>query len=135
MNENVSNVDDQSCEHCDARDRKKFIYFIGMTSALAGRIIIGLASSATVLLFTTGRGTPLGFPAPTIKAVINTKLTTHKKHWIDFNAGSLLDENKSLEQLSDELLDFIIQVASGKQIKNDANGYREIAIWKQGVTL
>jgi len=94
-----------------------------------------IASGATLLLFTTGRGTPLGFPVPTIKVATNNKLAQQKAHWIDFNAGSLLDENKNLSQLSDELLKFIIAIVSGKQTQNEINGYREIAIWKQGVML
>jgi altronate hydrolase len=93
-------------------------------------------SGATVLLFTTGRGTPLGFPVPTIKISSNSDIAAKKPHWIDFNAGQLLDGTKSMDVLADELLDFILDVASGKKLtNNEQHDYREIAIWKEGVTL
>ena len=94
------------------------------------------ASGATMLLFTTGRGTPLGFPVPTIKISSNSEVFYRKPNWIDFNAGTLLYGNKSIDRLTDELFDFIIDTASGKiKTKNEQNGYKEIAIWKDGVTL
>jgi altronate hydrolase len=95
-----------------------------------------VVSGATVLLFTTGRGTPLGFPVPTIKVSSNTDIATRKPHWIDFNAGELLDGTKTMSQLEDDLFALILAVASGEQLaNNEKNGYREIAIWKEGVTL
>ncbi|HEV8214720.1 MAG TPA: altronate dehydratase family protein [Gemmatimonadaceae bacterium] len=95
-----------------------------------------VVSGATVLLFTTGRGTPLGFPVPTIKISSNTDIATRKPHWIDFNAGSLLDGTQTMAQLEDDLFALILAVASGEQLaNNEKNGYREIAIWKEGVTL
>jgi altronate hydrolase len=94
------------------------------------------ASGAAILLFTTGRGTPLGFPAPTIKISSNSEIAAKKPHWIDFNAGRLLDGTASAEQLADELFAFILRVASGEELtNNERQGYREIAIWKEGVTL
>jgi altronate hydrolase len=95
-----------------------------------------VVSGATVLLFTTGRGTPLGFPVPTIKVSSNTDIATRKPHWIDFNAGSLLDGTRTMPQLEDDLFALVLAVASGEQLaNNEKNGYREIAIWKEGVTL
>jgi len=95
-----------------------------------------VVSGATLLLFTTGRGTPLGFPVPTIKVSSNSEIAAKKPHWIDFNAGSLLDGTKTMPQLEDELFALILAVASGEQLaNNEKNGYREIAIWKEGVTL
>ncbi|AHG87916.1 D-galactarate dehydratase/Altronate hydrolase domain protein [Gemmatirosa kalamazoonensis] len=94
------------------------------------------ASGATVLLFTTGRGTPLGFPVPTVKVSSNSPIAERKPHWIDFNAGRLLDGTATMDQLTDELLAFVIDVASGRvKANNEKHGYREIAIWKEGVTL
>ena len=94
------------------------------------------ASGATMLLFTTGRGTPLGFPIPTVKISTNTSIYEKKPNWIDFNAGQLLDGTKSIEELTEDLLQFIIDTASGKiKTNNEKNGYKEIAIWKEGVTL
>ena len=93
------------------------------------------ASGAVMLLFTTGRGTPLGFPVPTLKISSNSSIAERKPHWIDFNAGRLLDGTATMDQLADELLAYIIEVASGRQTNNEKHGYREIAIWKEGVTL
>jgi altronate hydrolase len=93
-------------------------------------------SGATLLLFTTGRGTPLGFPVPTLKVSSNSEIAAKKPHWIDFNAGELLDGTKTMAQLEDDLFALILAVASGAQLaNNEKNGYREIAIWKEGVTL
>lgn len=95
-----------------------------------------VASGATVLLFTTGRGTPLGFPVPTIKISSNSHIAGKKPHWIDFNAGALLDGAATLDGLADELFARILDVASGRiRTNNETHGYREIAIWKEGVTL
>ena len=89
------------------------------------------AAGAHIILFTTGRGTPLGAPVPTVKLSTNNRLAENKPHWIDFNAGKKL-ENPELKY---ELLDYIIKVASGEETNNEKNGYREIAIFKNGVTL
>ena len=94
-----------------------------------------VVSGATLLLFTTGRGTPLGFPVPTIKVSSNSEIAAKKPHWIDFNAGALLDGSKTMAQLEDDLFALVLAVASGQQTNNEKNGYREIAIWKEGVTL
>jgi altronate hydrolase len=95
-----------------------------------------VASGATVLLFTTGRGTPLGFPAPTLKISSNSSMATRKPHWIDFNAGGLLDGTATMDQLEAELFALVLAVASGTvRTNNERHGYREIAIWKEGVTL
>ncbi|MDB5707346.1 MAG: altronate dehydratase [Sphingomonas bacterium] len=91
------------------------------------------AAGATVILFTTGRGTPLGFPAPTIKIASNTPLAARKPGWIDFDAGRVLTEGQS--PVADALLDTIRAIASGRETAAERNGEREIAIWKRGVTL
>jgi len=93
-------------------------------------------SGATLLLFTTGRGTPLGFPVPTIKIASNTAIAEKKPHWIDFNAGALVDGTATEEELTDRLFELVLDAASGRKLaRNEENGYREIAIWKEGVTL
>jgi altronate hydrolase len=98
-----------------------------------------VASGATVLLFTTGRGTPLGFPVPTIKVSSNSAIAARKPHWIDFDAGRLLAPAGAAptpDALADELLDHVLDVASGRaRTNNERHGCREIAIWKAGVTL
>jgi altronate hydrolase len=94
-----------------------------------------MAAGAHVILFTTGRGTPLGAPVPTVKVSSNSDLAARKSGWIDFNAGRML-EGESMDTLTDELFQFVLDVASGeKQTKNERNGYREISIFKDGVTL
>jgi altronate hydrolase len=93
-----------------------------------------VAAGATVLLFTTGRGTPLGFPVPTLKISSNTPLAQKKPHWIDFDAGTVLS-GKSMEDAGEELMRLVIETASGAPAHNETNGEREISIWKSGVTL
>ena len=92
-------------------------------------------AGAHLILFTTGRGTPMGFPAPTIKIASNSDLASRKPGWIDFDAGRLLDEDADATAVAGELFDFVLAVASGKKTRNEINGNREIAIWKDGVTL
>lgn len=92
------------------------------------------ASGAHIVLFTTGRGTPLGFPVPTIKISSNSDIANKKPHWIDFNAGEVL-EGKSIDKCAKALLQECLSVASGKQTCNEKNGSHDIAIWKRGVTL
>jgi len=93
------------------------------------------AGGAHIVLFTTGRGTPFGGPVPTVKIATNSELAGRKKNWIDFNAGQLL-ENKSMETLTDELWEQLISLASGEiGTHNERNGFKEIAIFKDGVIL
>ncbi|MDR3161661.1 MAG: altronate dehydratase family protein [Spirochaetaceae bacterium] len=92
------------------------------------------AAGAHLILFTTGRGTPVGAPVPTIKIASNSALARKKANWIDFDAGVLFETG--MEALCSGLLDFIIDVAEGRtKVRNEINGYREIAIFKTGVTL
>ncbi len=84
-----------------------------------------------MVLFTTGRGTPVGAPVPTVKIATNNNLATHKSGWIDFDASPTLEGN----DLTDEFLDYIISVASGIETKNEINDYREISIFKDGIVL
>ncbi|MBE6602176.1 MAG: altronate dehydratase [Ruminococcaceae bacterium] len=89
------------------------------------------ASGVHMILFTTGRGTPLGAPVPTVKLSTNTALYEKKRNWIDFNAGSMLDGADLLE----DLVTYCIRVASGEETCNEKNGFREISIFKDGVVL
>ena len=93
-----------------------------------------MASGAHLILFTTGRGTPLGAPVPTLKIATNSSLARKKSSWIDFDASPIL-EGASMSALTNDLLSLIIETASGKEAKNEQNGYSEIAIFKEGVTL
>lgn len=93
------------------------------------------AAGAHMVLFTTGRGTPFGAPAPTVKISTNTTLATTKKNWIDFNAGVIADGTSTLEQTAKELLSYVLAVASGQKTCSEEKGYREISIFKDGVVL
>ncbi len=92
------------------------------------------AAGCHLILFTTGRGTPVGAPVPTIKVSTNKNLAERKKNWIDFDASPLL-EGKAMSELADEFFLFICDIASGKETKSEINGYREISIFKDGVVL
>ena len=91
------------------------------------------AAGATLILFTTGRGTPLGFPVPTVKIASNSGLAARKPGWIDFDAGQAL--TNGMNAAADALLSRIIAIASGEETASERNDEREIAIWKRGVTL
>jgi len=91
------------------------------------------AAGATIIAFTTGRGTPLGFPVPTIKIASNSDLAARKPGWIDFDAGCVLDDG--MDAAADALLDCVVAIASGATTAAERNDEREIAIWKRGVTL
>ena len=91
------------------------------------------AAGATAILFTTGRGTPLGFPVPTVKIASNSDLATRKPGWIDFDAGAVLTDGFDAAETA--LIDRICAIASGAPTAAANNDEREIAIWKRGVTL
>ena len=93
------------------------------------------AAGAHLILFTTGRGTPFGAPAPTVKIATNSQLAMRKKHWIDFNAGTVAEGKETLDEAGDRLLDYVLSVASGEETLSEQHGCREIAIFKDGVTL
>jgi altronate hydrolase len=93
------------------------------------------AAGAHMILFTTGRGTPFGAPAPTMKIATNTALATKKSNWIDFNAGVVADGEKTLDEAAADLMDLVCEVASGKQTCAERKGFREISIFKDGVVL
>lgn len=84
------------------------------------------AAGCQIILFTTGRGTPYGAPVPTIKIASNSALAIKKPHWIDFNAD--------VGNASRLLYDFVIDVASGRMVNNEIHGYREISVFKDGIT-
>ena len=93
------------------------------------------ASGAQLVLFTTGRGTPFGSPAPTVKISSNTPLYQHKHEWIDFDAGRLVT-GSSMEEISGELFEYVRRLASGEVItKTEEYDIRDMAIFKDGVTL
>ena len=84
------------------------------------------AAGCHLILFTTGRGTPLGAPVPTLKIATRSVLAEQKKNWIDFDAQKGSDR---------ELLQLILETANGAKTQNEKNACREIAVFKDGVTL
>ena len=101
--------------------------FIGITS----QIVAG----CNLIVFTTGRGTPGGFAAPTFRISSNTAIYQQKKHWIDFNAGVLL-EGSDLKETAISLYDMVMKTVNGEyQARNEVNKYFEIGIFKQGITI
>lgn len=92
------------------------------------------SAGCQIVLFTTGRGTPFGTFIPTMKISTNSTLFRNKPNWIDFNAGQLV-EGRSMKDVLNDFIDKIISVASGEKARNEINGYREISIFKNGVTL
>ena len=92
------------------------------------------ASGCHMVLFTTGRGTPFGAPAPTVKISTNSALYNLKHGWIDFNAGTVA-EGESIPEAADRLYQKVISIASGEKTWSEKKGYRDISIFKDGVVL
>ncbi|MDR3185093.1 MAG: altronate dehydratase family protein [Prevotellaceae bacterium] len=92
------------------------------------------AAGCQIVLFTTGRGTPFGTFVPTMKIATNSALYQHKPAWIDFNAGTIL-EDETIDAACRRLARYVKDVAGGAPVNNEKNNYREIAIFKTGVTL
>ena len=91
-------------------------------------------SGCQMVLFTTGRGTPFGSFVPTMKISTNTKLYEFKNGWIDFNAGTLVEDEEP-EALLARFVDKVLDTASGAKLKHEEIGFKEVAIFKTGVTL
>ena len=88
-----------------------------------------------MVFFTTGRGTPYGGFVPTVKISTNTELAENKPKWIDFDAGKLISRDMDMEVLLEEFIDYIVRVANGEKTRNEINEFKELAIFKSGVTL
>lgn len=93
------------------------------------------AAGAHLILFTTGRGTPFGAPVPTVKIATNTPLAAKKRGWIDFNAGVVADGTRTSEEAAADLMELVLEVASGQPTRTEEKGFREISIFKDGVVL
>ena len=110
---------------------------LNLLSAPGNDLVAATALAACgchLVLFTTGRGTPFGTFVPTMKIATNPDLARRKAGWVDFSAGQLL-EGRTMQELVPEFIEKVIRVASGELSKNEQNDYREIAIFKNGVTL
>ena len=92
------------------------------------------AAGAQIVLFSTGRGTPFGCPVPTVKISSNSDLYSRKGKWIDFNAGTLV-EGGTITEKGEELFKFVLEIANGKETRNEINNFQGMAIFKTGATL
>ena len=120
----------------DNGDRQQ-IKGLNLLSAPGNDLVAATALAACgchIVLFTTGRGTPFGTFVPTMKISTNSALAHNKPGWIDFNAGVIV-ENEPMDKTCERFIDYMIQVASGQLVNNEKKGYREISIFKTGVTL
>jgi altronate hydrolase len=96
-----------------------------------------VGSGANMVLFTTGLGTPTGNPiAPVVKISSNTELAQKMSDIIDIDTGGIIKGEKTIDEMADEMLDFIIDVASGT-IKTKAAilNQNDFIPWKRGVSL
>jgi altronate hydrolase len=95
------------------------------------------ASGATLILFTTGLGTPTGNPVcPTIKVSSNSSLTRRMKDIIDIDTGPIIEGDKTIEQMGEEILEYCIKAASGEVIPKAVQLNQDDFIpWKRGVSL
>lgn len=95
------------------------------------------ASGATLILFTTGLGTPTGNPVcPTIKVATNSKLARRMKDIIDIDTGPIIEGEKTIEQMGEEILEYCIKAASGEVIpKAVLLNQDDFIPWKRGVSL
>ena len=110
---------------------------LNLLSAPGNDLVASTALAACgchLVLFTTGRGTPFGTFVPTMKIATNPTLAKNKPLWVDFSAGQLI-EGRTMRELVPEFIDKVLAVASGERSRNEENGYREISIFKNGVTL
>ena len=94
-----------------------------------------VASGAQIVLFATGRGTPFGSPVPTIKIASNQTLANHKRNWIDFDAGVVVQDDVPIAVLAENLYEYVKEVASGRWVRSEELGFHDMAIFKTGVTL
>lgn len=110
---------------------------LNLLSAPGNDLVAATALAACgchIVLFTTGRGTPFGTFVPTLKIATNPTLAKNKAHWVDFSAGPLI-EDRTMSDLVPAFIDKVLRIANGKEARNETNGYREISIFKNGVTL
>lgn len=106
----------------------------GPGSDLVG-VTAQIAAGATLVLFITGRGTPVAYAAPTLKVATNSSIYSRKKAWMDFNAGALI-EGADLADMEQKLYNLVIATAEGRyDASNERAGFYQIGILRDGVTL
>ena len=117
------------------RVKKKGLNLVqGPGSDLVG-VTSQIVAGANMVVFSTGRGTPVAFAAPTLKVATNQRIFITKHRWMDFNAGGLID-GEDIEELSDAFVDLVLRTASGQyKSRNEQEGFYEIGILRDGVIL
>ena len=114
---------------------KKGLYFMDSPGQDIDSITGMVASGAQVIVFSTGRGTPTGSPiAPVIKITGNTGTYNKMIDNIDINAGKIITEGVSLEDMGEELFDLMVRVCNGEKPKAEALGHKEFGIYRVGYT-
>lgn len=114
---------------------KKGLYFMDTPGQDIDSITGMVAGGAQIIVFSTGRGTPTGSPiAPVIKITGNTETYNKMIDNIDINAGKIITDGVSLEDMGKELYDMIINVCNGEYTKAEALGHREFGIFRTGFT-
>jgi altronate hydrolase len=95
-----------------------------------------VGAGANVVLFTTGLGTPTGNPiAPVVKLSTNSRLAQRMPDIIDVNTGDVITGEKGIPEMGDEILEVVIRVASGEQVKAERLSQDDFIPWKRGVSL
>ena len=95
------------------------------------------AAGASIILFTTGLGTPTGNPvAPVLKLATNTPLTRRMPDTVDIDCGAVVSGEVTLEQMGERILDLVIETASGRHLTaSERLGQWDFIPWKRGVSL
>ncbi len=127
----------QVLKYGERATKNGFVLISGPGNDLTG-VTGQIAAGAVLTIFTTGRGTPCGFAGPTFRLSSNTKLATKKSNWIDFDAGRMLNITTENEQqiLNEELYKTVLSTINGEYItRNEINGYYQMGILRDGVTL
>ncbi len=115
---------------------KKGLYFMDTPGEDIDSITGMVAGGAQIVVFTTGRGTPTGCPiAPVIKITGNTNTYNMMKDNIDINAGKIITDGATLDDIGREIFDKIIEVSNGKLTKAEVLGHKEFGIYRIGYTF
>ena len=96
-----------------------------------------VGAGASVVLFTTGLGTPTGNPiAPVVKLATNSELAQRMRDIIDVDTGGIISGEKTIQQMGEEILEYVIQTASGEvRTKAEGKGQEDFIPWKRGISL
>lgn len=127
----------QVLKYGEKATKNGFVLISGPGNDLTG-VTGQIAAGAVLTIFTTGRGTPCGFAGPTFRISSNTNLAKKKTSWIDFDAGKMLNITSEYEQnmLDKELYSMILSTVNGEYAtRNEINGYYQMGILRDGVTL